>query len=182
MTVYFNGKKSQDLYFNGNKVSEGYYNGDKVYSSGIPVWRFQDSGINWYLIGEYSTNGLLSINTVEYAPTITNVSGVIGSQSSNIWTTNGNINTPYSLVTSKVVAGNSYFLYFSSIGMLGDGQWVLNDYSVGDKSIPNFGNTTAQITSITDIELVFNINGTSFTAQRDTSYFGILTKQGVIQQ
>ena len=182
MSVHFNGKKARELYFNGKKISESYFNGDKVYSFGIPVWRFQYNGSNLYLIGEYSTNGLLSFFDITSAPTITDISGIIGNPSSYIWTTNGNINTPYSFTTLKVVAGNSYFLYFSNTGMLGDGQWVLSDYSVRDKSIPNFGNTVAQITSITDNEIVFNINGISFTAQRDINYFGILTKQGVIQQ
>lgn len=180
MTVYYGNTKIGNIYYGGTKVNKVYYGNTLVYSSGLSIWKFTYASNNSaYLIGDYSTSGVVEIMFLAGAK-IESITGTLGAAGSKIKPVN---DTTYSYYKTYQLQGLTVYEYTLASTYGGYSCLVYKDSKVGDTGLasywPNASNT---ITSVSGNTMVFKVGGsTSYTATRDTSYLAKWTTEGFVE-
>ena len=83
MTIYKSSNKLDDIYIGSTKISKVYKGSTLVYEKkkGVPVWGFDS---NTWLVGDYSTNGLVDNNPNNLIFTLLAINGSLGQSDSSI--------------------------------------------------------------------------------------------------
>lgn len=83
MSIYKSSNKLDDIYVGSTEIGKIYKGSTLVYEKkrGVPVWGFDS---NSWLVGDYSTNGLVDNNPNNLIFTLTAISGSLGQSGSSI--------------------------------------------------------------------------------------------------
>lgn len=83
MTIYKSSNKLDDIYVDSTEISKIYKGSTLVYEKkrGVPVWGFDS---NTWLVGDYSTNGLVDNNASNLIFTLSAINGSLGQSGSKI--------------------------------------------------------------------------------------------------
>lgn len=156
MPIYIGNKRIKDIYFGSTKIGKVYKGSTLVYESGPSLklygttFNYAGNQLNGYLIGSWSTSGVLMPSRGTMA--ITSISGTLGTSGSKISAKYSDSELGVNdAVYNKTftVNGIKVYLYYKSGSLLDDYALVIEKSKVGSIALDTFINSVTNPTSVT---------------------------------